>query len=68
MLISQIRPRYIYNLNTYLKVLEQRNNYLKKIENNYYDENLLNIYDEKLIEHGIIINKYRNEYILYQII
>ena len=62
-LISQIRPKYVYNYNMYLNVLEQRNNYLKKIEENNFDENLLDIYDEKLAEYGLIINKYRNEYI-----
>ena len=31
MMIGQIRPNYVYNLNMYLKVLEQRNNYLKQI-------------------------------------
>ena len=63
MLISQIRPKYVYNYNMYLNVLEQRNNYLKHIENNIYDENLLDIYDEKLSEYGSIINNYRNEFI-----
>ena len=63
MLISQIRPKYIYNYNMYFNVLEQRNNYLKNIENNFFDENLLDIYDEKLSDYGIIINNYRNEFI-----
>ena len=63
MLISQVRPKYVYNLNMYLSVLEQRNNYLKKIEESYLDENLLDIYDEKLVEYGLIINNYRNEFI-----
>ena len=31
MMIGQIRPNYVYNLNMYLKTLEQRNNYLKQI-------------------------------------
>ena len=63
MLISQVRPKYVYNLNMYLSVLEQRNNYLKKIEESYLDEKLLDIYDEKLVEYGLIINNYRNEFI-----
>ena len=63
MLICQIRPKYVHNYNMYFNVLEQRNNYLKKIENNIYDENLLDIYDEKLAEYGLIINRYRNEFI-----
>ena len=63
MLISQVRPKYIYNYNMYFNVLEQRNNYLKKIEKNNFDESLIDIYDEKLAEYGIIINKYRKEFI-----
>ena len=31
-MISQLRPAYVYNLNMYMNVLEQRNNYLKKIK------------------------------------
>ena len=63
MLISQVRPKYVYNYNMYLNVLEQRNNYLKKLEDNKFDQNLLEIYDEKLSEYGQIINRYRNEFI-----
>lgn len=63
MMIGQIRPKYIYNLNNYLKVLEERNNYLKQINNSNYDENLLEIFDEKLAEYGEIIYKYRKEFI-----
>ena len=32
MLISQLRPRYLFNLNAYNKTLEQRNNYLRQIK------------------------------------
>ena len=31
-MIGQLRPIYIYNLNLYLKTIEQRNNYLRQIE------------------------------------
>ena len=31
MMISSLRPNYIYTLNKYNKVIEQRNNYLKQI-------------------------------------
>ena len=52
MMIGQIRPNYVNILNTYTKVMEQRNNYLKQIRDldnktkiNY---ELLDIWDEKL--------------------
>ena len=63
MMIGQIRPNYVYNLNLYLKVLEQRNNYLKKIDLNKIDNELFNVWDEKLAECGAIICKYRQEFI-----
>ena len=63
MMISQLRPNYIYTYNLYLKTLEQRNMYLKNISLENKNEDLLDIYDEKLAEYGIIINKYRDEFI-----
>ena len=32
MMIGQLRPNYVHNLNLYLKTLEQRNNYLKQLK------------------------------------
>ena len=63
MMISQLRPNYIYTYNLYLKTLEQRNVYLKNISLENKNEDLLDIYDEKLAEYGSIINKYRDEFI-----
>ena len=63
MLISQLRPNYIYIYNLYLKTIEQRNIYLKNITIENKNNDLLDIYDEKLAEYGIIINKYREEFI-----
>lgn len=62
-MISQLKPNYMYNLNLYLKTLEQRNNYLRQIKEENKDENLLEIWDEKLAEYAFIIYKYRNEFI-----
>ena len=63
MMIGQIRPKYIHNLSNYLKVLEERNNYLKQVRNENYDDKLFEIWDEKLAEYGEIIYKYRKEFI-----
>lgn len=62
-MISQLKPNYMYHLNLYLKTLEQRNNYLRQIREERKDENLLEIWDEKLAEHANIIYQYREEYI-----
>lgn len=60
MMIGQIRTNYVHNLNSYIKTLEQRNNYLKSRSIN---EAMLDIWDEKLAEYGEKIYQYRNEYI-----
>lgn len=60
MMIGQLRTNYVYNLNMYLKTLEQRNNYLKTRRIN---DEMLNVWDEKLAEYGIKIYQYRNEFI-----
>lgn len=62
-MIGQLRPNYIYYLNNYMKVLEQRNNYLKQIKIEKKPDELLEIWDEKLAEYGEKIFLYRNEYI-----
>ena len=65
MMIGQIRPNYVNNLNVYLKVLEQRNNYLKQIKNDEKNANyeLLDIWDEKLAHYANKICIYRIEFI-----
>lgn len=63
MLISQLRPNYIYTYNLYIKILDQKNNYLKKITIENKNDDLLDIYDEKIAEYGIIVNKYRDEFV-----
>ena len=62
-MISQLRPNYISILNTYSKIIEQRNNYLRQIKEENKKIELLDIWDEKLIEYAYRISKYRNEFI-----
>lgn len=62
-MIGQLRPSYVYNLNLYLKTLEQRNNYLKQIKFENKDSKLLEIWDEKLAEYAEKIYIYRKEFI-----
>lgn len=63
MMIGQLRPNYIYNLNMYLNTMEERNNYLRQIRENNKSVELLDIWDEKLAEYGEIVFKYRKEFI-----
>ena len=51
-MISQLKPNYMYNLNLYLKTIEQRNNYLRQIREEGKDEKLLEIWDEKLAKYA----------------
>ena len=62
-MISQLKPNYMYNLNLYLKTLEQRNNYLRQIREENKNENMLEIWDEKLSEYAVNIYNYRKEFI-----
>ena len=62
-MISQLKPNYMYNLNLYLKTIEQRNNYLRQIREENKNEDLLDIWDEKLIEYAEKICEYRKAFI-----
>ena len=62
-MISQLRPAYIYNLNLYLKTIEQRNNYLRQIKYENKSKEMLEIWDEKLAEYAEKIFLYRKEFI-----
>ena len=62
MMIGQLKPNYVYNLNMYLKTIEQRNNYLRQIREENKPEEMLEIWDEKLTEYGNIIYNYRNQF------
>ena len=62
-MISQLKAGYVFNLNQYMKVLEQRNIYLNQIRLENKSEEMLEIWDEKLAEYGQKVYEYRNEYI-----
>ncbi len=62
-MISGIKPNYLYLISNYLKVLEQRNLYLKQIKLEGKREDLLDIWDEKLSELDSKIYEYRKYYI-----
>lgn len=50
--ISQINPRYRYNLSRYNKILNQRNNLLKRIQYEKSKIKLLDVWDTQLAEFG----------------
>ncbi len=61
MMISSLKPNYLYVLNLYNKVLDQRNNYLRN--NKEIDSNMMDIWDEQLTDYSEKIFNYRKEYI-----
>ena len=62
--ISQLDNDYLFILNEYNKVLKQRNSYLKLIyTNSLASQDYLDILTDKLIELGIKISNYRNDFI-----
>jgi DNA replication and repair protein RecF len=62
-MIGQLKPAYVYNLNMYLKYLEQRNNYLKQIKAESRSDEMLEIWDEKLSEFAEKVFNYRITFI-----
>ena len=62
-MISQLRPNYIYCLNMYSKNLEERNAYLKQVKIERKNPDLLDLWDLKLAEYGEKIYLYRKEFI-----
>ena len=62
--ISGLYKEYLLILNNYLKILKQRNFYLKQmLINGNSSRDYLDILTNKLIEYGLLINKYRNEFV-----
>ena len=62
-MIGQLKPAYVYNLNMYLKYLEQRNNYLKQIKIEDKSDEMLEIWNEKLAEYAEKVYNYRIKFI-----
>ena len=63
MMISSLRPNYMHLLNSYNKILEQRNNYLRQIKLENKNPAMLDIWDEQLSEYSFKIYEYRKYFI-----
>ena len=62
-MISQLRPLYMFALSEYTNAMNQRNSYLKQIKLENRAEDMLDIWDVKLAELGMKIYSYRKEFI-----
>lgn len=63
--LSQMRPRYYHILRRYNKVLDQRNNLIKKLRfaQNAAAKDTLFVWNQKLSEYGMAIIDYRKQFI-----
>lgn len=61
--LCQIKPLYYHNLFKYSKLLLQRNAFLKNINIEKYDKNMLDIWNRELVEYGIKLIKERSIFI-----
>lgn len=62
--LSQLNKEYIHYLNNYMNLIKNKNDYLKKIMlNSNLDTRYLDVLDEKIVENGMKIYEYRNDYI-----
>lgn len=62
-MVSQLRPTYVHNINMYTNILEQRNTYLKQIKHQNKKQDMLEIWEIKLAEYAEIIHTYRKEFV-----
>ena len=63
MMISSLRPNYLHLLNSYNKILEQRNNLLRQIKVENKNHAMLDIWDEQLSEYSFKIYEYRKYFV-----
>lgn len=62
--ISQYNQNYLDDLLKYNRALQQRNNLLKQFAaDRYFDEELIGIWNEQLIDHGNRINEERQKFV-----
>lgn len=62
--LSELNNEYLYLLNSYNKLLKQRNSYLKTLMlNGYAEKRYLDIITERIIEFGIKIYEFRKNFI-----
>ena len=62
--LSQLHKEYMHYLNNYTNLIKNKNDYLKKMMlNSNLDSRYLDVIDEKIVENGMKIYEYRNNYI-----
>ena len=64
--IGQVQPSYLYTLQQYGKVLQQRNNFLKAAGPGSANQTMLDVWNMQLVEHGVKIMRKR-EYFIHKL-
>lgn len=62
--LSQLRPAYFFDLQQYMKVLQQKNNLLKELQKNKKLIDTLDIWNMSLARTGARIIKARNDFVM----
>ena len=62
-MISSLKPAYLYNLSEFLKTMEQRNIFIRQLNIDNKNIDMLDIWDEKLANHAEKVYNYRKEFI-----
>ncbi|WP_276356535.1 DNA replication/repair protein RecF [Cohnella caldifontis] len=63
--IGQVHPGYLYDLQQYQKVLQQRNNYLKATDLSRASDAMLEVWNEQLVAYGVKMMQRRKNFILH---
>jgi DNA replication and repair protein RecF len=63
--IGQVHPGYLYDLQQYQKVLQQRNNYLKSTDSSKASLQMLEVWNEQLASYGVKMMQRRKNFIYH---
>ena len=63
--IGQVHPGYLYDLQQYQKILQQRNNYLKSTDSSKAQLDLLAVWNEQLATYGVKMMQKRKNFIYH---
>jgi DNA replication and repair protein RecF len=62
--IGQVHPGYLYDMQQYQKILQQRNNYLKSTDSKKASPEMLEVWNEQLATYGVKMMQRRGNFIL----
>jgi len=63
--IGQVHPGYLYDMQQYQKILQQRNNYLKSTDIHRASPAMLDVWNEQLVSYGVKMMQKRKNFIVH---